>query len=310
MTMTHIRFCLALFPLLWLVPCGHAQQLDSATLIQDIRTLASTEFAGRKPGTEGHQKALQYITQRFAKLGLPHYGDSYIDSFTFRNEELGQNIIGYIPGQTTEAIVVSGHYDHLGERGGELYLGADDNASGAAALLSLAAYFSTQQPYYTLIFAAFDAEESGLQGARAFVADPPLPIEDIVLNVNMDMISRNDKNELYAAGSFHYPQLLPMLQIENEHISLRTGHDNPALGRRDDWTNQSDHAVFHRLGIPFVYFGVEDHPDYHTPNDTFENIQPGFYYQSTRIILQFLKNVDLAGKLAAREPARRDLIMH
>ncbi len=307
--MLQTRFRLTLSLLLLLAVCGHAQQLDSATLIQDIRTLASPEFAGRKPGTEGHQKAANYIVQRFESLGLNHYGTCYIDTFTLRNDEVGQNILGYIPGHTKEAIIISGHYDHLGERDGQLYLGADDNASGAAALLSLAAYFSEHQPHYTLIFAAFDAEESGLQGARAFVGNPPLPLADIVLNINMDMISRNDNNELYAAGGFHYPHLLPLLDIPHGQVTLRTGHDNPALGRRDDWTNQSDHAVFHRLGIPFVYFGVEDHPDYHTPNDTFENIQPAFYYHAVQIILQFIKNTDAAGKLSGRMPARRDLLM-
>src|SRR5690606_29717262 len=178
--------------LLMLATTAPAQRLDSATLIQDIRTLASPEFEGRKPGTEGHQKAIDYIVERFVRLGLNHYGSSYIDTFVFRNDVLGQNIVGYIPGRTNEAIVISGHYDHLGERDGKLYLGADDNASGAAALLSLAAYFVKQQPYYTLIFAAFDAEESGLQGARAFAENPPIALQDIVLNVNMDMISRND----------------------------------------------------------------------------------------------------------------------
>lgn len=307
--MLQMRFRLTLSLLLLLAVCGHAQQLDSATLIQDIRTLASPEFAGRKPGTEGHQKAASYIVHRFENLGLNHYGAGYVDTFAFRDNELGQNIIGYLPGHTKEAIVISGHYDHLGERDGQLYLGADDNASGAAALLALAAYFSEQQPHYTLIFAAFDAEESGLQGARAFVENPPLPLEDIVLNVNMDMISRNDNKELYAAGGFHYPHLLPLLDIPNERVTLRTGHDNPAMGRRDDWTNQSDHAVFHRLGIPFVYFGVEDHPDYHTPNDTFENIQPEFYYHAVQIILQFVKNTNTAGKLSGRMPVRRELLM-
>lgn len=307
--MPHTPIRLTLFILFLLASTAHAQPLDSATLIRDIRTLASPEFGGRRPGTEGHRKAVEYIVGRFASHKLDHYGSGYIDTFVFRNGEFGQNIIGYIPGHTNEAIVISGHYDHLGKRDGQLFLGADDNASGAAALLSLSAYFAEHQPHYTLIFAAFDAEESGLQGARAFVENPPIPLKDIVLNVNMDMISRNDNNELYAAGAFHSPHLLPWLDIHNAQVVLRTGHDDPALGSRDDWTYQSDHAVFHRLGIPFVYFGVEDHPDYHTPNDTFENIQPAFYYNAVRIILQFIKNADTAGMLSEREPTRRELLM-
>lgn len=308
--MLFIRFLLTLVSLLSVGTFLRAQEIDSATLLQDMRTLSSTAFAGRKPGTEGHERAVKFITERFSALTLQSYHPGYIDTFSYRNEQLGTNIIGYIPGKTEKTIVISGHYDHLGERDGTVFLGADDNASGAAALLSLATYYSANEPFYTLIFAAFDAEESGLQGARDFVENPPLPLEHIVLNVNMDMISRNDNNELYAAGSFHYPHLRPMLDIKNEIVTLRTGHDNPALGRRDDWTNQSDQAVFHRLGIPFIYFGVEDHPDYHTPNDTFENIQPQFYYHATQLILQFLKNVNKAGELNERMPSKRDLIMH
>lgn len=304
------RLSLVTFFILLMFKAVHAHDIDSAILINDIATLSSTEFAGRRPGTTGHERAVHFITNRFSSIDLACYNNSYINAFTWRENQPGKNIIGYIPGETEKAIVISGHYDHLGERDGKFFLGADDNASGAAALLSLAAYFSANRPHYTLVFAAFDAEESGLQGARDFVENPPLPLEQIVLNINMDMISRNDDNELFAAGGFHYPHLLPMLDIANEKVTLRTGHDDPSLGRRHDWTNQSDHAVFHRLSIPFIYFGVEDHPDYHTPNDTFERIQPSFYYQATRIILQFLKNVNNAGKLEEQMPSKQNLIMY
>lgn len=270
-------------------------QIDSTTLLNDIKIMSSAEFEGRRPGSEGHQKAVDFMLERFNKLGLQAYGDSYIHTFAVRDSMIGQNLIGYIPGKSTEkAIVISGHYDHIGIRNGQINYGADDNASGAVALLALAEYFSKNKPEHTLIFASFDAEEMGLRGARAFVENPPVPLTDIVLNINMDMVSRNDENRLVASGSHHHPHLIPFLDgVTNEVITIIRGYDVPGTGR-DDWTMQSDQGAFFRAEVPFIYFGVEDHPDYHTPRDTFENIQPRYFYQAVLTILEFTIAVDQA----------------
>ncbi len=94
------------------------------------------------------------------------------------------------------------------------------------------------------------------------------------------------RDELYAVGTFHYPQLKPALEAaaKKSKIKLLLGHDDPKLGR-DDWTSQSDHAAFHREKIPFIYFGVEDHKDYHKPTDDFANIQPEFYVRAVETII-------------------------
>ena len=109
----------------------------------------------------------------------------------------------------------------------------------------------------------------------------------------MDMISRNDKNELYATGTFHYPNFKPYLETVQKKapVKLKFGHDDPKLGR-DDWTFQSDHGVFHRKKIPFIYFGVEDHKDYHKPTDVFQNIQPKFYVNAVETIVMAVKSID------------------
>ncbi len=119
-----------------------------------------------------------------------------------------------------------------------------------------------------------------------------------MLNVNMDMISRNDKGELYAAGAFHYPHLRPALEAAQKKatVKLLLGHDDPATGR-DNWTSQSDQAAFHAAKIPFVYFGVEDHPDYHKPTDDFANIQPEFYVRAVETIITAIREL---GKAAIR----------
>jgi Zn-dependent M28 family amino/carboxypeptidase len=130
-----------------------------------------------------------------------------------------------------------------------------------------------------MLFLAPDAEEMGLQGSRYFVANTPFPIEQLALNINMDMVSRSDKNELYAVGTYHYPGLKKILSKQTvKGFTLKFGHDEPNSGQvGDDWSNASDHAPFHQKGIPFIYFGVEDHEDYHKPTDTFERIQPEFF---------------------------------
>lgn len=270
-----------------------AQQVDSAQLLNDIRLLSSEEFGGRRPGTPEHQKSVDLITSRFESLGLQKFNDSYIAEFPINDDGLiGKNIVGFIPGESKKSIVITGHYDHIGVRRGELHPGADDNASGAAGLMAIAAYFADKKPRHTLIFVSFDAEEMGLRGARHFVEHPPVPLEDIVLNINMDMISRNDENRLVASGTYHSPHLIPAIdRASNPLITLVKGYDIPGTGR-NDWTMQSDQGAFFRKDIPFIYFGVEDHPDYHTPRDVFENIQPAFFYQATTLILNVIKDLD------------------
>ena len=103
----------------------------------------------------------------------------------------------------------------------------------------------------------------------------------IALDLNFDMVSRSDVNELYVSGTYEYPGLMAIVDEvkPKARVNLLTGHDSPALGA-DDWTNQSDHYAFYEAGIPFLYFGVEDHPDYHQPTDDFDKIRPEFFVHS------------------------------
>ena len=193
-------------------------------------------------------------------------------------------------------MVVSAHYDHLGVMNSVTYPGADDNASGIAALLAVARYLHAHPPAHTVIFAAFDAEESGLQGARAFVKTPPVPIAAIALDINFDMVSRNERNEIYAAGTFQHPQLQPIVAdvLQRSAVKVRFGHDRPRTrgSDTDDWTLQSDHGIFHQAGVPFIYFGVEDHPDYHRPTDTADKIDPKFFGDVAEMLVDFVVTAD------------------
>lgn len=273
---------------------------DTARLLRDIRVLSADDMEGRSADRPAMERAREYIEKRFSESGLAPFGSSFRQEFAIkprgiRNPLKGVNFVGRLAGRKhpDKHIVITAHYDHDGVKQGVVYNGADDNASGTAALFAVASYFRKHRPDHALIFAAFDAEEKGLLGSRHFVANLPVKKESVVLNVNMDMISRNDKGELYAAGAFHYLQLRPMLEAAKKkaRVKLLLGHDDPKLGS-DDWTSQSDHAAFHAGKIPFIYFGVEDHPDYHKPTDDFQRIQPAFYVKAVETIIEAIKELD------------------
>ena len=281
--------------LVFIILNGCSRVIKPKQLFTDVKELSSDRYKGRKTGTAENQMAAEYIVGRFKSIGLKAYADDFRKPFTFKEksgtEVKATNLIGYIAGKKPDAIVISAHYDHVGESKGEVYNGADDNASGVGGLLAIAEYFSKNKPEHTLIFAAFDAEEAGLQGAKAFVRNLPVDSARLKLNVNMDMISRSKKNELYVVGTFHYPLLKSHVVTTHPKIKLLFGHDDPKLGK-DDWTNQSDQAAFHAKRIPFLYFGVEDHPDYHQPTDDYEKIDKAFYNNAVSSILEVVKNLD------------------
>ena len=277
--------------------CANAQDIDRSSLLKDIETLSSDLFAGRKTGTEGNKAAAEYIATRFKETGLKSFQDHYRHPFSFKNRKSelinGTNLIGFVKGKTDDVIVISAHYDHVGVNNSMIYNGADDNASGVSVLLGIAEYFKVHKPRNTLLFIAFDAEEMGLQGAYAFLKEPIIPRKSIIMNVNMDMVSHNDRSELYAVGTYKTPILKEILEDadENTGINILFGHDIPGSGK-DDWTMQSDQGPFAKENIPFIYFGVEDHDDYHKPSDKFATINQNFFHSASTAILRSIIKID------------------
>jgi Zn-dependent M28 family amino/carboxypeptidase len=276
-----------------------SKTINAAQLLLDDQTLSADDMAGRGIGTAGGTKAREYIAARFKSAGVKSFSDSYFQPFEVMMKSgakvNGANVLGYVEGTKLKDkyIVVTAHYDHLGTRNGEIYNGADDDASGVVALFAIAEYLKVNKPQHSIIFAAFDGEESGFLGSKKFIAAPPVAKESILLNINMDMVAHNDVNELYASGTYHYPTLKPTLEklTKTAKVKLILGHDRPEQ-KSDDWTNQSDHFVFHQQKIPFVYFGVEDHKDYHKPTDDFANINQRFFVQAVETILEAVKMLD------------------
>jgi Zn-dependent M28 family amino/carboxypeptidase len=294
---------------------AQAPAIDRAVLLRDLQVLSADDMQGRLVGTPGSAKARAYIIERLIASGVVPIGTSYEAPFEFtsggtQTPRRGVNVVGWIPGarQTNRFIVVSAHYDHLGVRGGQIFNGADDNASGTAAIISIAKYFSTRRPQHTIIFAAFDAEEGGLRGSRAFVAKPPVPLETIVVNVNIDMVGRDVNNKLYAAGSFLNPFLKPYLQrvAAVPPVTLLLGHDDPNNRALDDWTRDSDHWSFQQAGVPALYIGEENYEQHHKATDDFETIMPDFFVgavqTSVRVIEEFDRNLE---EIARQTPPRK-----
>lgn len=300
MTPNTLRRSLAIIAVAVLSILGTAQEasIDGAQLMRDLQTLSADDMEGRLAGSPGGAKARAYIVGRFKEAGIEPFGVSYEHPFTFaardKAERSGVNVIGQISGRRNPKlfIVLTAHYDHLGVRDGQVFNGADDNASGVAAILAVAARFSVNRPEHSIVFAALDAEEAGLHGARAFMRDPPIDRAQMALNVNLDMVARDAKNVLYASGTSHSPFLKPLLaDVARPPVVLRFGHD-VAGSKEDDWTQDSDHFPFHQAGIPFVYFGVEDEAQHHKATDDAETVTREFFIGAANTILAAMRKLD------------------
>ena len=290
----------------WLTLCcfsnlAHADdELSFNQAWQDLQVLSDDKMQGRATGSAGSQLAQEYILSRFNALGLEPVNGSYrqkfIHDFSFGKPLVGVNLMGMRRGCKTpeQYVVITAHYDHLPIDGRKLFNGADDNASGVAGLLYLAKKSAESCPAYSQIFVATDGEERGLFGAKAFWANWPQP-DNVMLNINLDMISRGEKSaKLYLAGRRTFPQLTEFAkQINSEKYSVKLvlAHDSrsPQVSGRSsaqqiDWPNASDHAVFRRAGVPYCYFGVDDHPQYHSVDDDWNRVKPDFFRQSLAII--------------------------
>ncbi|MBI1236249.1 MAG: M28 family peptidase [Alphaproteobacteria bacterium] len=294
-----------------------AQDINAEQALIDLRILTTDEMDGRRTGTQGAADARAYIAERYFMAGLVAIGETFEQAFTYTPrrsaEQLnGINMIGYHGYDDGEGpvLVMTAHYDHLGNCGGQICNGADDNASGVAAMLAIAEVLRDHPPVNMVIFAALDAEENGLNGARALVADLPVNPDRVVLNINLDMLAINAENELPAAGAFHFPFLrehIDAIEVA-EPVQLIQGYDSPEWGPGGDWTYSSDHAAFHDAGIPWIYYGVDFHEHYHQPTDEFEVVQQDFFLGNAQTVLNAVVYFDerldvIAAELAEHRAA-------
>jgi hypothetical protein len=294
-------------------PRATTSEVDAEQLMRDVHALARPEMGGRLTGSDGSRRARAFILERFQQLGLQPVNGVREQKFSFTHHSLtalvlpsrpykqpypdATNVMAMIEGtdEPDRFVLLTAHYDHLGVRDGQVYPGADDNASGVAAMLAAASWFAEHRPKRSVVFIAFDAEELGLRGARHFVQHPPFDLKRILSVVNLDMIGRGDANTLVVAGTYYHPHLRNVM-AESAHgrqITVVFGHDRPFVGvpNVENWTHASDHGPFHDAGIPFLYMGVEDHADYHEPTDTADKIPVRFYVEATNLVLNTVRQL-------------------
>ena len=298
-------------------------KIDKKDLCDFIETLTSTQFGGRGIDDDGQMKTQEFIVNRFKELQLePFSADGYLQKFSLRQNSKGElfiktdredviggyetdeafkqeektietaNVIGIIRGESDQAIVISAHYDHMGREESLFYPGADDNASGVAALLELSEEFShCENLKYTMIFLATTAEERGLLGSLYHTGQPDFNPQKIICSINIDMISRCDSNHtdceyLYCIGSNHSAMLDSLARKADElfpQCIFDYSGNNSGIFERTDAYN------FKKKGVPSILFFAGFHDDYHKPSDTIEKINFDILENRIKLIGEFIK---------------------
>lgn len=290
------------------------QPLNSLQQTQvDVVFLSADLLEGREAGTKGERMAADYIASRFAQIGLSPAGQDnswfYTFDFTYNpnphggsgEARKGINVAGLINNKAKNTVVIGAHYDHLGygsfgsRHTGEkaIHNGADDNASGVAGLLRLAALLKNNRKAKSnnYLFIAFSAEELGLVGSKKMVADQ-LFFKPGMVNymLNMDMIGRlNEEKVLAVNGTGTSPVWKDILAgINTQGLNIKTS---------DSGMGPSDHASFYLQDIPVLHFFTGQHMDYHKPEDDAERINYEGIVNITDYMHSLIQELDKTGKL-------------
>lgn len=283
----------SLFPIILFLVCSlSAQQAPHDKALAnhihgELEFLASDALQGRGSGTRDELVAATYLASELSQMGLKPGGDhdefiqNVAGDFRFRSgtkEWSTRNVIAILPGHDpklkNQVILLSAHMDHLGIRktanGDEIYHGADDDASGCVAVLELArALAHDEPPKRTVIFVFFGSEETGGQGNEYFLEHPPVPLKNIVANLEFEMIGRPDSavkpDELWLTG-YERSNLGPELA---KHGAKLVSDPHPS----EHFFQRSDNFALARQGIvahTVSSFGL--HKDYHRPGDDLAHI--------------------------------------
>ncbi|WP_185962567.1 M28 family peptidase [Thalassomonas sp. M1454] len=273
---------------------------------KSLERLSSLSFDGRKPGSTGHKKAQQYITSVF-NSNSKGPTSTIFHSFTYKKQfktKEGTNLLFKKIGNITpdKFIVITAHYDHLGKKGSNVYLGADDNASGTAVLLGLQQYFNNKQTKHSIIFVAIDAEEDDLAGSRALLKSGIINPSQVLLNLNLDMIAHGYKQKYLYVNKTSSNQILKQVlqkyhrikdNVELKQKRYLNNDRNSIIKGRIDLTRASDHYEFAKVGIPYLFITGDNHKYYHKPEDSFEKINLKFYqnvFASIKSIVTIIDN--------------------
>nr|WP_321453792.1 M20/M25/M40 family metallo-hydrolase [uncultured Carboxylicivirga sp.] len=302
--------------LLWLtIGLSTNAQNQTERLKKHVYTLASDSLEGRGLGTQSKFKAIKYIKDQFAEIGLTPLADDYEHHFSFTENLVhvaGINVVGMIEGNDPELkskyIVLGAHYDHLGYRirKGEMiiYNGADDNASGVATIIEAARNLKQNQSNlkYSIIIVAFDAEESGLIGSECFLSDKVVKPEDVKFMFSVDMVGMYSSIE-----SLEIPGIA-LLQNGDKRAKQIAEKSNITITKANTTkVALTDTQSFIDYGIPASHFFTGLKSPYHKPEDTAEKLD----YEGMNTICTFLSELseDMASgdELVANKKVTQDI---
>lgn len=311
-------------PLLFLVVAFACQPNEksaadwSISLKDDVTFLASDDLEGRKTGTEGEQKAAEYIVNRFTNIGLSPAGtDGFYQSYEVTPSQnphempkvgeggdsltiKSKNVIGYIDNPSDEMIIIGAHYDHLGYGGvsslfrsdtAQVHNGADDNASGVAVMIQLAERLKAKKMNKDVLFIAFSGEEEGLWGSNYFAKNSTVDFGKVTGMINLDMVGRLDEQRgLAIHGVGTSPSWPDMINKSNT--------DSLQLVFRESGVGPSDHTSFYLQDLPVLHFFTGQHSDYHKPSDDAEKLNYDGMVKVAEMIERIAANLDESEKLA------------
>jgi len=233
-------------------------------------------------------------TQKPKSFELPN-AKIHIKVNLIENRVPAENVVGWVEGTDPklkeEFLVIGAHYDHLGYGGPKsnykgkkpmVHNGADDNASGVAAMIELARLFSNNPPRRSIVFVAFTGEELGLFGSNFFVNNSPIDLQKISLMINMDMVGRLKNNTLYAIGTGSAVELDGIISKIDEQDTLSVVKTESPIG-------SSDQTSFYIKSIPSIMFFTGVHLDYHRPSDDWDKIN----YDGIEKVVNFIQKVSL-----------------
>lgn len=266
------------------------ENLSSEKIEHHVYVLASPEFEGRNNGTAGNDAARNYIIQLLEEYQItPANGVRYAVPFQHLGTR-GTNIFGWIQGSdpelSQEYLLLSAHYDHLGKKQGVLYPGANDNASGCAALLEISRVLSQQRKYLkrSIMIAFFDAEEDTMKGSLHYAANPLVPLSQLACMMDMDLVGRplldRFSDILFVFGTEYSPVLRELAQSSSEVIPM-----DVQLGGTDLIGPRCDYFSFWIRQIPFVFLTRGQQSAYHQPYDVPETIDYNGLYQVAKLHL-------------------------
>ena len=286
----------------------YENSVSDVQMEETLSLLAHEMTEGRASGTKGKELAEHYIVEQFRSIGLKPWNWTYTQSFRYEDSIAIRNIIGLLPASipTDEYIVIGAHYDHLGRLGHTVYPGADDNASGVTALLSLARMFVAMKadgkgPRKNLLFVAFDGKELNLAGSRYFVRHLSVPLSQVTAMVNLDMLGtdlvppRRNREYLFAIGESTLPESYQgYLSYICRRAFYKLDLDLTFYGSRDFYKmmyETSDQHPFARAGIPAVLFTSAFHQHTYKKTDPPSIIDYPLLRKRTQVIFNFINRL-------------------